>query len=140
MHTKLNESRKSRDNISKDAYEAVVVSILNTEKSGKFNLPLSEDDVVSIINKEVKKYKESQSFYKSEDPHYLELQAKINILVEYLPKELSEDEVKLIIKNTIEADTSKNQGKIIGAVIKQIGNRFDKSKIANMVKEYLMKV
>lgn len=137
MHEKLNESRKNRNIIAKEAYEAVVVSILNAEKSGKFKFPLSEDDIIFIIQKEVKKYKESQSFYKVEDPHYAEFQTKINTLTEYLPKELSEDEVKLIIKKTIESDTSNNQGKIIGLVIKQIGNRFDKAKIANMVKEYL---
>lgn len=131
MHEKLNESRKNRDELSKEAYEAVVVSILNTEKSGKFQLPLTDNNIVDIILKEVKKYKESQSFYKVEDPHYIELQSKIDILSIYLPKELSEEEVKNIIHKYYDG----NKGKTIGMVVKEVGNRFDKSKIAKMVNE-----
>ena len=142
MHEKLNEARKMKNDLCRGAYEAVVVSILNAEKSGKYKSPLTDEDIINIIQKEVKKFKESQSFYKIEDPHYSELQEKINILTKYLPKELSLEEVNKIVEDVVSSEflvngSHINNGKVIGLVVKQVGNRFDKSKIADIVKNYL---
>jgi uncharacterized protein YqeY len=53
-------------------------------------------------------------------------------LSQYLPKQMSEDEVIEIIKRIKETET--NMGKVIGLTVKEVGNRFDKSKIAQLVK------
>ena len=56
----------------------------------------------------------------------------INELSQYLPKQMSEVEVIEIIKKLKETET--NTGKLIGLTVKEVGNRFDKSKIAALVK------
>ena len=62
--------------------------------------------------------------------------SKLNLQVEeYLPKQLTEEEVIEIIKRVKGNET--NMGKIIGLTAKEVGNSFDKKKIAALVKGVL---
>jgi uncharacterized protein YqeY len=54
-------------------------------------------------------------------------------LSQYLPKQMSEADVIEIIKRL--KKTEANPGKLIGLTVKEVGNRFDKSKIAALVKQ-----
>ena len=58
--------------------------------------------------------------------------AVIAELERYLPQMMSEDEVIAIIARIKESES--NMGKVIGLTIKEVGNRFDKSKIVALVK------
>lgn len=129
------EAFKSKDNVLKSAFESVKAKILIEEKSGKHILPLTDDIIASIITKEIKELKETQSFYKPEDSTYNDISRKIEVLSKYLPKQMTTEEVESIItKFSIE---EKNKGKLIGMVIKEVGNRYDKSKIAQLVNSML---
>ena len=132
---KWKEAYKNKDENLKSAYSMVKAKILVEEKSGKYTLPLTDDVVVSIITKEVKELKETQTFYKSEDQIYIDIDRKIEALSEYLPKQLTEEEVKEVIKALREKES--NMGKLIGLTVKEIGNRFDKSQISRLVKEVI---
>jgi uncharacterized protein YqeY len=66
--------------------------------------------------------------------------AQALIMEEYLPKQLSEDELKTIIKNTITelgATTSADMGKVMGAANKVIAGRADGKLVSQFVKELL---
>jgi len=130
---------KARDNNLKSLFELIRAKILLEEKSGKYALPLNDDIIQNIILKEVKEMKETQSYHKKDSQEYLELDFKINVLNEYLPKQFTEEEVKSIIKGIISASGETNLGKIIGLTVKEIGNNFDKSKISPLVKEVINK-
>lgn len=132
---KWKEAYKNKDEVLKSAFAMVKAKILVEEKSGKYELPLTDDVVVSVINKEVKELKETQTFYKPEDQMYLDINRKIEALSEYLPKQMTEAEVKNIIKTLREKES--NMGKLIGLTVKEVGNRFDKSQISKLVKEVL---
>ena len=131
--SKWKESYKVKDNVLKSAYEAVKAKILVEEKSGKHTLPLTDDVLINIITKEVKELKETQSYYKCEDQQYKDIERKINALSEYLPQQLTREEVKNIILKLKETET--NVGKLIGLTVKEVGNRFDKAQISQIVKE-----
>lgn len=124
---------KARDAIGKSAFESVRAKILVTEKSGKYELPLTDDIVENIIIKEVKELQETKTYYKPDDQQYKDLDYKISLLSEYLPKQMSADEVIEIIKRLFEQE--KNKGKLIGLTVKEVGSKFDKSKIAQLVNE-----
>ena len=132
---KWKEAYKNKDEILKSAFAMVKAKILVEEKSGKYELPLTDEVVVAVITKEVKELKETQAFYNPEDQMYAEIEIKIEALSEYLPKQMSEDEVKSIIIKLKE--TENNMGKLIGLTIKEVGNRFDKSQISRLVKEVI---
>ena len=132
---KWKEAYKNKDENLKSAYSMVKAKILVEEKSGKYTLPLTDDIVVGIITKEVKELKETQTFYKPEDQMYIDIDRKIAALSEYLPKQMTAEEVKEVIKALREKES--NMGKLIGLTVKEIGNRFDKSQISKLVKEVI---
>jgi uncharacterized protein YqeY len=132
INEKWKEAFKARDQYRRTAYELIKQRIMVAEKSGQVELPLSDEYIVNLIAKEVKEREDVLTFYKPDDPAYIEAKAVIDELSQYLPKQMSEDEVIAIIKR-IKA-TESNMGKVIGLTVKEVGNRFDKSKIAALVK------
>lgn len=132
LKQKFIEAFKTREYIRRYPYEMVNNKIMIAEKSGQFELPLTDEQIVNIIAKEVKEREELLSVYKPEDEQYILAEYSIKELSQYLPKQMSEDEVIEIIKRLKE--TEPNMGKLIGLTVKKVGNRFDKSKIAALVK------
>ena len=135
INLKWKELFKARDVIGKAAFEVIKAKILVAEKSGTYELPLTDSVIENIIIKEVKELNETKTYYKPDDQQYKDLDYKISLLSEYLPKQMSADEVKEIIKKLFEQE--KNKGKLIGLTVKEIGTRFDKSKIAGLVNEMI---
>lgn len=135
INNKWKELFKARDIVGKSAFECVKAKILVAEKSGNYALPLEDTVIEGIIIKEVKELKETQSFYKPEDSMFADIQHKIDLLSEYLPKQMTADEVKAVIMKLYA--TEQNKGKLIGLVVKEVGSKFDKSHIAKLVNEVL---
>ena len=135
INLKWKELFKARDAVGKSAFECVKSKILVAEKSGNYELPLTDSIVEGIIVKEVKELQETKTYYKPEDQQYKDLDYKISLLNEYLPKQMSVEEVKEVIVKLYEQE--QNKGKLIGLTVKEIGTRFDKSKIAGLVNEVI---
>lgn len=134
IRNKFNEARKSKNELLRKLYESVIAKIMVTEKSGKYSLPLSEDVIVSLLQKEVKELEETKACYATMSAvnEVSNIEMQIAELKQYLPTELTEEEVVEKIKEVINGGEA-NKGKIIGAVAKYVGSRFDKSKIAGLV-------
>ena len=132
INEKWKEAFKARDMEKRTAYEMLKQRIMVAEKSGQFELPLTDEQITNLIIKEIKEREDVLQFYKPEDDAYKMATAIIKELNQYLPKQMSEEEVVAIIKRIKE--TEPNMGKVIGLTVKEVGNRFDKSKIAALVK------
>lgn len=132
INEKWKEAFKARDIEKRTAYELIKQRIMVAEKSGQIELPLSDEYITNLIIKEVKEREDVLSFYKPEDEQYVLAKAVITELEQYLPKQMTEDEVISIIQRIRE--TEPNLGKVIGLTVKEVGNRFDKAKIAQLVK------
>ena len=133
INDKWKEAFKARDITKRSAYEFMKQRIMIAEKSGQVELPLSDEYITNLIVKEIKEREDVLTFYKPEDEQYKTAKAVIEELSQYLPKAMSEDEVIAIIRRIKE--TEPNLGKVIGLTVKEVGNRFDKSKIAALVKQ-----
>ena len=133
IYEKWKEAFKNRDTNKRTAYELIKQRILVAEKSGQFELPLSDEQITNLIIKEVKERQDVLTFYKPTDEIYITAKAVIDELEQYLPKQMSEEEVIAIIKRLKETET--NVGKLIGLTVKEVGNQFDKSKIAALVRQ-----
>ena len=133
INEKWKEAFKARDMEKRTAYEMIKQKILVAEKSGLYTLPLTDEQITNLIIKEIKEREDVMQFYKPEDDAYKMAVAIIAELDQYLPKQMTEDEVIAIIKRIKE--TEPNMGKVIGLTVKEVGNRFDKSKIAALVKQ-----
>lgn len=132
INQKFIEEFKTRIAIRRYPYEIMKQRILVAEKSGQYELPLTDEQIVNLIAKEVKERTDLLTVYKPEDEQYVLAKYMIDELQQYLPQQMSEDEVIEIIKRLKE--TESNMGKLIGLTVKEVGNRFDKSKIAALVR------
>jgi uncharacterized protein YqeY len=132
INKKFIEEFKTREYIRRYPYELIKQRILTAEKSGQFELPLTDEQITNLIVKECKEREELLKIYKPKDEQYILADYTIKELAQYLPKQMSEEEVIVIIKKLKETET--NPGKLIGLTVKEVGNRFDKSKIAQLVK------
>lgn len=133
INQKFIEEFKTRIAIRRYPYEVMKQRILVAEKSGQYELPLTDEQIVNLIVKECKEREELLKVYKPEDEQYVLSEYMLKELSQYLPKQLSEDEVIEIIKKYKAVEP--NMGKVIGLIAKEVGNRFDKSKIAALVKQ-----
>lgn len=132
INKKFIEEFKTKIAIRRYPYEIMKQRILVAEKSGQYELPLTDEQITNLIVKECKEREELLTIYKPEDEQYVLSKYTLEELSQYLPKQMSEEEVIAIIKRLKE--TESNPGKLIGLTVKEVGNRFDKSKIAQLVK------
>ncbi|GHU09667.1 aspartyl-tRNA amidotransferase subunit B [Alphaproteobacteria bacterium] len=103
---------------------------------------LPEIEIEKLLQKEAKKRRESIQIYRQNGRDDLadSEQAELSLLEEYLPKQLSEDELSGIIDviiTTTGASSIKELGKVIGAVKAQVGNTADGALVAQIVKQKL---
>ncbi len=130
---------------NKDAFRLSVLrmlkSALKNEEINKKN-PLTDDEVLAIIKKQVKTRKDSMNEYASYNRMDLadSLQKEIDILNAYLPEELSDEELEKVITETIaklNADSVKQMGLVIKTISSEYGARCDMAKVSKIVKEKL---
>ena len=101
---------------------------------------LTDEEVLSVIKKQVKVRESSLDEYKSYDRQDLvdELMKEIEILKSYLPEELNDTELNKIINeqfDKIKPTSIKDMGKVIKSVSNIVGTRADMSKVSKIVKE-----
>tara|TARA_B100000579_G_scaffold143434_1_gene116429 strand:+ start:442 stop:891 length:450 start_codon:yes stop_codon:yes gene_type:complete len=138
----LKEAMKSKNQTALTALRAVKSAILlhKTQKSSVGEL--SQEDEMKILQKLVKQRKDSADIYKSQGRNDLadsELK-EAELIQQFLPKALSEDEVKEVVISVIEeigADGMKDMGKVMGISTKKLMGKADGKMISTIVKEIL---
>ena len=103
---------------------------------------LGEEDVIAVISKEVKMRRDSiEECRKGGREDLVEkTQAEIDVLLPYLPAQLSEDEVRELVKAAVEqtgAATPKDMGKVMGVLMPKVKGRADGKMVNTIVKSFL---
>jgi uncharacterized protein len=145
LKSDLTTSIKARDEMKSGTIRMVLAAITTEEVSGKEARELSDDDVVTVLGREAKKRKEAADAY--DDAGRTELadkeRAELVIIEAYLPKQMSEDEVRAIVDAAVAevAASGAEGGKAMGAVMKivqpQVKGRADGGQVAALVKSAL---
>ncbi|BCD60297.1 MULTISPECIES: GatB/YqeY domain-containing protein [unclassified Nitratiruptor] len=136
----LKEAMKSKDTFKRDTIRFLMSAIKQVEVDTRKEL--SDEDVIKIIQKSVKQREEAASQYKEggrEDLYEKEMK-EAEMLKNYLPKQLSDDELESELKKIIEevgATSMKDMGKIMGVATKRLAGRADGKRINQMVKKIL---
>ena len=134
------------DRFRGDVLRNLKAAILNEEVAkGKREEGLSDSEVEAVIAREVKRRAESAKLYRDNDRSELaEPEEKESaVLQEFLPEQMSDDELReLVTKKVAELGASGPQamGQVIGAVKVDVGNAADGAKLAQIVKEILVKL
>lgn len=132
----LKEGKKERLSVIRMAKAAII----NEEKDRMHEL--NDDEVIEVISREVKKRKDAKEEYErlGRSDKADELQREIEILQEYLPLQLTEEELEEIVKKTITeigAKDLKDLGMVMKAVLPQVKGRADGKTVNAIVKKLL---
>ena len=138
----LKTAMKDKDTVRKNTIQLVRAGVLQIEKDNL--VELDDDGVLDVIAKELKKRRDSlPEFEKSGRTDLIDnLNKEIEVLLGYLPEQLTEDEIQKIVEETIAetgAATMKDMGKVMGAVSSKVKGRADNRVVSGYVKKLLSK-
>lgn len=127
---------KDRLSVIRMVKAAVQMEELNLKRE------LSDDEVIGIISKQIKTRKESIiEFEKGNRTDLIEqTQKEIEILMDYLPEQLTEEEVHQIVENAfnkVEPKSMADMGKLMAIITPSVKGKFDMGLISKMVKDRL---
>ena len=142
-----NEALKAKDKLKISTYRLILSAIKDLDisnRSGPKKKETDDADVKSLLKKMIKQRAESIDVYKKNNrKDLLEIeQQEVNILSAYLPKQLTEDEIKNICAETIsklKAESLKDMGKVMGELKKTNSENIDFSIAGRILKELLNK-
>ena len=137
----LKAAMKAKDKKRLRGVRAIKAAIL-LEKTKGSDHTISEDDEIRILQKLVKQRKDSVAIYEKEGRDDLALTEKeeIEIIEQYLPEQLSPEELATEVKAIIEkvgATSMRDMGKVMGMATKALAGRADGKSISAKVKELL---
>lgn len=104
----------------------------------------TDEDVLDVIGKEIKKRKESIELYKKggRDASAASEQKEVDILSSYLPEQMSEVQVRILVEEAVKqtgATTFADMGKVMGALMPKVKGKADGTLVSNLVREELSK-
>ena len=138
---------KSKDKNKISTYRLILSSIKDLDivnRSGPNKKETDDEDIKKLLKKMVKQRTESIDIYKKNNrTDLLEIeQNEYDILTSFLPKQLGEDETKIICADVISkigANSLKDMGKVMGELKKNHPDEIDFSKAGPLIKELLSK-
>lgn len=137
----LKEAMKNKDEAAKRGIRAIKAAILlaKTDGSGE---EINDEKEIKILQKLVKQRRDSLEIYEKQDREDLAVveREEIEVIERYLPKQLSEAELEVVLKKII-ADTGaegmKDMGKVMGAATKELAGKADGKLISQVVRKLL---
>ncbi len=136
----LKDAIRAKDTQRKFALRMVLTSIQLAQV--EVSESLSDDDIVVLIRKEVKRREEALEMMREAGREELlddELY-QLDILRQYLPQMMSEDEVTVLVQHVIadvNASSMREMGKVMGAVMPQVKGRADGRLVNQVVRKLL---
>ena len=147
IQTDYKNALKSKDKNKISTYRLILSGIKDLDisnRSGNEKKETDDEDIKKLLKKMVKQRSESIEVYKKSNRiDLLDIeQVELDIISEYLPKLLGEEETKKICSDIINetgASTIKDMGKVMGLLKKKHGEILDSSKAGVIIKELLNK-
>lgn len=127
------------------AYRTIMAQIKDERIRLRVKREMTEEDVVGVLVNAAKKRKESIDIYRKNNRDDLadKEEAELTLLQKYLPKQISQEELKEIISRIIEqtdATSIKDLGKVMGAAMKELKGKADGQLIQSIVREQLTQI
>lgn len=142
IESEIKNAMLAKDKDRLRALRAIKSLILLEETKEGAASTLSADDEIKLLTKAAKQRKDSADIYKQqnrEDLYAVEM-ADLSIINEFLPKQLTEEELVAELKKIIAetgASSAKDMGKVMGVATKSLAGKADGKLISQKVKELL---
>ena len=145
IETEYKNALKSKDKTKISTYRLILSSIKDLDisnRSGPDKKETDDEDIKKLFKKMVKQRAESIEIYKKNNrSDLLEIeQNEYDIISNYLPKQLSEEDTKKICEETISklgASSIKDMGKVMGELKKNYADELDFAKAGALLKQLL---
>ncbi len=147
MEDKIRQDLKQAQ-LSKDEAKVSTLRLLLSEltyaKVGKgAEAILSDEEVISVVQKEIKKRRESvEGFRKgNREEQAQKEEAEIKVLEEYLPAQVSDEELTSLVEDSIKevgASSIQDMGKVMNMVMSKVGQGAEGSRVSSLVKQKLL--
>ena len=136
----LKDAMKSKSKVKKDTVTMVRAAIKQKEVDER--IELSDAEIIDIIAKQVKQKKDSiPDFEKGNRQDLVDLtNEEIKILLEYLPPQLSDEDLESIVKEAIEktgAQSKKDMGKLMAFIMPKVKGKADGKHVNEIVAKYI---
>ena len=140
LETDAKTALKSKDRVRLGLIRVVRAQVKNAEIAKKHEL--SEEETIEVVVSVVKARRESLDYAVKGNRSDLVLQAEqeLQILADYHPQQLSEEEVQDIVQRAIRetgAENPKDMGRVMGIIMPQVKGRADGKLVNNLVRQYL---
>jgi len=134
------EAMKNKDTVLKDTIQLLRSAVLKVEKDKQ--ITLDDEGIIEVLAKELKSAKDTLAEMEKSDRGDLIEKAKreIEIIQQYLPQQLSREEVEAIVKEAIQetgALSVKDIGKIMKVVMPKVKGRADGNLVNEIARELL---
>jgi uncharacterized protein YqeY len=144
LRTDLTAAMKARDEMRSGTLRMVLTAITNAEVAGKEARELSDDDIVGVLSTEAKKRREAATAFADGGRREMADKeiAEAAVIADYLPEQLSADEIEGLVAATIAdlgvaGEGPKAMGRVMGALTPQVRGRADGGAVAAEVKRQL---
>lgn len=137
----IKDAMKQKNEAGKRTLRAIKAQLILLKTSGS-GTEITEDQEVKMLQKMVKERQDSYEIYVQQDRADLATPEKeeMDIIKEFLPQQMSEEELTLAIKGIVEqvgANSMKDMGKVMGMANQQFGGKADGKTISMIVKSLL---
>jgi hypothetical protein len=140
IETELTEAMRARDAERRDALRLILSSLRSAEKD--LQRPLTDDEELQVLQRERKRRQEAAEAFRTggRDEQADAEERELDLLAEFMPEPLSEEEIEEIIDNVIAevgATSLNHLGRVMADVMPQVSGRADGSTVSQLVREKL---
>ena len=133
---------RAKDSLRLEALRAIKSAVMLEQTSSAAGTTLTDEQEIKLVQKLVKQRKDSAQIFKDQNrPDLVEPEeAQAKIIAEFLPAQLSEEEITKIVGDIIAqtgAEGMKDMGKVMGMASKQMAGTADGKTISTIVKQLL---
>jgi uncharacterized protein YqeY len=143
LRADLNAAMRARDQVRMRTLRMALTSITNEEVAGTSARELSDEEVVKVLTREAKKRREAAEAFGAagRDEQAAAERAEGEVLADYLPAQLSDDELTALVSSAI-AETGASGMQGMGQVMKilttpKVAGRADGARVAAEVRRHL---
>lgn len=142
INNELKEAMLSKNEVKLRTIKAIKAAFIIAKTDKGSTGEINTEQEIKILQKLYNQRKESFEIFTKENRAELAVREKeeMDIITSYLPAQMSDDDLKSIVKETIAetgATTFKDMGKVIGSVTKKVAGQAEGARISSLVKELL---
>ncbi|WP_020391049.1 GatB/YqeY domain-containing protein [Kribbella catacumbae] len=144
LHDDMTAALKARDELRKSTLRMALTAVTKAEVAGKEARELSDAEIIEVLTAEAKKRRESVTAYRDAGREEMALkeQAEADILSEYLPEQLTPEEITTLVTEAIATTGAaelgpRGIGKVMGALQPKVKGKADGGTVSAEVKRQL---